>query len=66
MTDITPTDEQAKAIKSIVDWYGEKGRQEFYLAGYAGVGKSTIASRMNCRVGHSSHSPVAASALCAR
>ena len=44
MTDITPTDEQAKAIKAIVDWYGEKGRNEFYLAGYAGVGKSTIAA----------------------
>lgn len=43
MTDVTPTDEQAKAIKQIVEWYGEKGRQEFYLAGYAGVGKSTIA-----------------------
>ncbi|MCE9565819.1 MAG: ATP-dependent RecD-like DNA helicase [Planctomycetes bacterium] len=44
MSDITPTDEQAKAIKAIVDWYGEKGRNEFYLAGYAGVGKSTIAA----------------------
>lgn len=44
MTDITPTGEQAKAIKAIVDWYGEKGRNEFYLAGYAGVGKSTIAN----------------------
>jgi exodeoxyribonuclease-5 len=43
MTDITPTDEQAKAIKAVVDWYGAPGRQEFYLAGYAGVGKSTIA-----------------------
>src|SRR5258708_3087857 len=45
MSEITPTDEQAKAIKTIVDWYGQKkGPQEFYLAGYAGVGKSTIAS----------------------
>lgn len=44
MADITPTDEQAKAIKQIVDWYGQKDRQEFYLAGYAGVGKSTIAA----------------------
>ncbi|MHC5536687.1 ATP-dependent DNA helicase [Singulisphaera rosea] len=43
MTDVTPTDEQAKAIGSIVEWYGEKGRNEFYLAGFAGVGKSTIA-----------------------
>ncbi|MCE9567455.1 MAG: ATP-dependent RecD-like DNA helicase [Planctomycetes bacterium] len=43
MADITPTDEQAKAITAVVEWYGEKGRNEFYLAGYAGVGKSTIA-----------------------
>jgi exodeoxyribonuclease-5 len=41
-SEVTPTDEQAKAIKQIVEWYGEQGRQEFYLAGYAGVGKSTI------------------------
>ena len=44
MTSITPTDEQAKAIRQIVDWYGERNRQEFYLAGFAGVGKSTIVS----------------------
>ena len=44
MTDITPNDQQAAAIKSIVEWYGDKHRQEFYLAGYAGVGKSTIAA----------------------
>src|SRR4051812_20376570 len=43
MTEVTPTDEQAAAIKAIVQWYGEKGPNEFYLAGYAGVGKSTIA-----------------------
>jgi exodeoxyribonuclease-5 len=43
MSEITPTEEQAKAIRAIVEWYGEKGRNEFYLAGYAGVGKSTIA-----------------------
>ena len=42
MTDITPTDTQAVAIKDIVEWYGDKSRQEYYLAGYAGVGKSTI------------------------
>src|SRR5271155_5639134 len=44
MSDITPTDEQARAIKAILAWYGEKNQQEFYLAGFAGVGKSTIAS----------------------
>lgn len=40
---ITPSNEQWEAIKSIVKWYGE-GNQFFYLAGYAGVGKSTICS----------------------
>ena len=39
---ISPSAEQSAAIKAIVKWYGSK-QQEFYLAGYAGVGKSTIA-----------------------
>jgi exodeoxyribonuclease-5 len=41
---ITPTDSQAAAIKAVVDWYlgGTATPQEFYLAGYAGVGKSTL------------------------
>src|SRR4051794_37334503 len=44
-TDITPTDEQTRAIKAVTDWYADRsGPQEFYLAGYAGVGKSTIAN----------------------
>lgn len=43
MTGVTPTDEQAAAIKAIVEWY-RSPRQEFYLAGYAGVGKSTVAA----------------------
>lgn len=44
MTDITPTNEQAGAIKSIVAWYGDaSAAQEYYMAGFAGVGKSTIA-----------------------
>src|SRR4051794_40412440 len=42
---LSPSPEQAKAIDAIVRWYGQKkGPQEFYLAGYAGVGKSTIAN----------------------
>lgn len=40
---ITPTQQQSKAISNIVQWYGQKNRQVFYMAGYAGVGKSTIA-----------------------
>ena len=44
-SDVTPSDEQAVAIRRIVDWYRDKrGPQEFYLAGYAGVGKSTVAA----------------------
>lgn len=44
MTDITPSDAQARAIRSIVDWYkgGNKTPQVFYLAGFAGTGKSTV------------------------
>ena len=34
---VTPSDEQASAIRRIVEWY-RSGRQEFYLAGYAGAG----------------------------
>ena len=43
---ITPSDMQAAAIRAIVEWYfddREDAPQEFYLAGYAGVGKSTVA-----------------------
>lgn len=45
MSDITPTDKQWAAIKQIVQWYsgGKNTEQVFYLAGYAGTGKSTIA-----------------------
>lgn len=40
---ITPTDEQNAARRKIVSWYKDKrGPQEFYLAGYAGTGKSTL------------------------
>ncbi|QDV34933.1 ATP-dependent DNA helicase [Tautonia plasticadhaerens] len=44
MEAITPSDDQAKAIRAIVDWFGDDSREEFYLAGFAGVGKSTIAN----------------------
>lgn len=55
MSDVTPSGEQAAAITSIVEWYKSE-RQEFYLAGYAGVGKSTVAAlaieelKAKCRV----------------
>ena len=43
MSEVAPSAEQAKAISSIVEWY-RSDQQEFYLAGYAGVGKSTVAA----------------------
>ncbi len=55
MSDFTPSEEQSTAIRQIVEWY-KSGRQEFYLAGYAGVGKSTVAAiaieelKAKCRV----------------
>lgn len=41
---MTPSAAQAKAIRAIVDWYrgGDSTPQEFYLAGFAGTGKTTI------------------------
>jgi exodeoxyribonuclease-5 len=42
---VTPSSEQAEAIRKIVAWYKDKrGPQEFYVAGYAGVGKSVTAN----------------------
>lgn len=41
--DITPSPAQHAVIRDIVDWYGDRSRPEFYLAGFAGVGKTTIA-----------------------
>lgn len=31
------SNQQAAAMKAIVEWYGDKHRREFYLAGYAGT-----------------------------
>ena len=45
MRDIQLTDAQWAAVKAIVDWYRTPERQRkpvFYLAGFAGAGKSTI------------------------
>lgn len=42
---ISPSPEQSAVIRQVVDWYRDpKGAQEFYIAGYAGVGKSTVAN----------------------
>lgn len=40
---ITPTEEQTRGIQAIADWYKNGSSPFFYLAGYAGSGKSTIA-----------------------
>lgn len=40
---ITPTDEQARAIKAIKAWWNDQSQQEFLLDGEAGTGKSTTA-----------------------
>ncbi len=43
---ITPSDTQSAAIAEIIAWAkgGSATAQEFYLAGFAGVGKSTVAN----------------------
>lgn len=51
----SPSPGQEKALKDIVAWYAEwkknKRKQEFYLAGYAGTGKSTIAEHALKKIG---------------
>jgi exodeoxyribonuclease-5 len=44
MTDITPSPQQAEAIRAIVEWFRHRTheQQTFNLFGYAGTGKSTI------------------------
>lgn len=48
MTDLTYSPLQERGIAAIVEWYGEaiagRASKEFYLAGYAGTGKSTVVS----------------------
>jgi exodeoxyribonuclease V len=39
---VSLTEEQQRAVEAIVEWYVNGTAQEFYLAGYAGVGKSTV------------------------
>lgn len=44
---LTPSDMQAEAIRAIVAWFFDESEdcpQEFYLAGFAGVGKTTVAA----------------------
>ncbi len=51
MTDIIFSELQERAIAEIVTWYGDTdGPQEFYLAGFAGTGKSTIVAEAIKRI----------------
>lgn len=51
MTDLNYSSLQERAIQAIVDWYGDAAApQEFYLAGYAGTGKSTVVSEAQSRL----------------
>lgn len=50
---VTFTEEQERAIDEIVSWYGKicvGGPAEFYLAGYAGTGKSTVCAEAIARI----------------
>lgn len=41
---ITPSNEQNRAIQSVMTWYRSRNRKPFfYLAGFAGVGKTSVA-----------------------
>lgn len=65
---ITPSDAQAAVIRAIVEWYRSPiGPREFYLAGYAGTGKTTIAqviaSRFNGQVVFAAYTGKAAAVL---
>ena len=44
------TDEQNIAIDAIVNWYGDPDRMEIYVAGFAGVGKTTCVKEAISRI----------------
>lgn len=43
--------QQAKADEKVSEWYSKRNQQVFYLGGYAGTGKSTIARHLADRLG---------------
>ena len=50
---ITPSDEQTKAIETFFRWFRSRDREQpwFYLAGYAGTGKTTLAKIIAAEAG---------------
>ena len=38
------TQTQGEVVRKIVEWYKQPHQQEFYFAGYAGVGKTTVSN----------------------
>lgn len=46
MTDLSWSPQQETAIKAVEIWLGESGQQVFYLAGFAGTGKTTLAKEL--------------------
>lgn len=54
MNDVAYSPLQERAIDEIVKWYGDPSApQEFYLAGYAGTGKTTVVKEAMNRLRHS-------------
>lgn len=52
MADISFSDEQNKALKSVLEWFrGPNPKQVFRLMGYAGTGKTTIAKTIAEEIG---------------
>ncbi len=45
------TDSQADAIEAVSRWYQERPKQWFFLAGYAGTGKTTLAKHIAKEIG---------------
>lgn len=41
---MTPSYQQSQALKAVADWYAKSDSQVFYLGGFAGTGKSTLAT----------------------
>jgi len=65
-----PSDEQAEALRRVSQFYNDRTRQYFVLAGYAGTGKTTMAKSLphllNCKVLYAAYTGKAVSVLKAK